>query len=147
MKNKITIIILSVISTVAIGISVYSTVTLNLKYKELENSTKIEETEIETGPVEVASDNYNQRFEDLSNRITELETKLNQSEEKIINLENTLQNYEEIEDLVSFIKKTYINTNYYFVRDYNVPGVCTFYYINNDTNNEYYQKWCCYLNE
>ena len=36
MKNKITIIILSVISTVAIGISVYSTVTLNLKYKELE---------------------------------------------------------------------------------------------------------------
>ena len=73
---------------------------MNQKYKELENSTKINETEIETSPVEVASDNYNQRFEDLSNRITELETKLNQSEEIIINLENTLQNYEEIEDLV-----------------------------------------------
>ena len=147
MKHKIAIIVLSVVSTIAIGTAVYSTVSLNQKYKELENSTKIEKTEIETGPVEVASDNYNQRFEDLSNRIAELETKLSQSEEKIVNLENTLQNYKEIEDLVSFMKKTYINTNYYFVKDYNAPGICTFYYINNDTDNEYYQKWCSYLNE
>ena len=147
MKHKIAIIVLSVVSTIAIGTAVYSTVSLNQKYNKLESITKIEEKEIETEPVEVTSDNYNQRFEDLSNRITELEAKLSQSEEKIINLENTLQNYEEIEDLVSFIRKTYINTNYYFVKDYNIPGVCTFYYINNDTNNEYYQKWCGYLNE
>ena len=112
MKNKITIIVLSVVSTIAIGTAVYSTVSLNQKYNKLESITKIEEKEIETEPVEVTSDNYNQRFEDLSNRITELEAKLRQSEEKIINLENTLQNYEEIEDLVSFIRKTYINTNY-----------------------------------
>ena len=147
MKNKITIIVLSVVSTIAIGTAVYSTVSLNQKYNKLESITKIEEKEIETEPVEVTSDNYNQRFEDLSNRITELEAKLSQSEEKIINLENTLQNYEEIEDLVSFIRKTYINTDHYSVKDYNIPGVCTFYYINNDTNNEYYQNWCSYLNE
>lgn len=147
MKHKIAIIVLSVVSTIVIGTAVYSTVSLNQKYNKLESITKIEEKEIETEPVEVTSDNYNQRFEDLSNRITELEAKLSQSEEKIINLENTLQNYEEIEDLVSFIRKTYINTNYYFVKDYNIPGVCTFYYINNDTNNEYYQNWCSYLNE
>lgn len=145
MKNKIAIITLSAVSTIAIGISIYSTVTLNQKYKELERIDKTEE--IETEPVEVATDNYNQRFEDLSNRITELETKLTQSEENVTNLENTLQNYKEIEDLVSFMKKTYINTNYYFVKDYNAPGICTFYYINNDTDNEYYQKWCSYLNE
>lgn len=146
MKNKITIIVLSVISTVAIGISVYSAITLNQKYKELENSTKINETEIETSPIEVASDNYNQRFEDLSNRIAELETKLSQSEEKIVNLENQLTNYSNINNLSTYINNFYTspnsNRNLTTITRNNLFDVCLYNYLNNDTDNEYYKTWC-----
>ena len=146
MKHKIAIIVLSVVSTIAIGTAVYSTVSLNQKYNKLESITKIEEKEIETEPVEVTSDNYNQRFEDLSNRIAELETKLSQYEEKIVNLENKLTNYSNINNLSTYINNFYTspnsNRNLTTITRNNLFDVCLYNYLNNDTDNEYYKTWC-----
>lgn len=147
MKNKMAIITLSAVSTIAIGISVYSTVTLNQKYKELESLTQTEE--IETEPVEVATDNYNQRFEDLNTRITELENKLEEEKTKVNNLETQIQNYEENENLVKYIRSIYTQTDSTYFMTYsqaNIFDKCMYWFVNGVTvpeDNEYY-SYCSF---
>lgn len=147
MKSKITIMALSAVSTIAIGISVYSTVTLNQKYKEFERITQTEE--IETEPVEVATDNYNQRFEDLNTRITDLENKLEEETTKVNYLETQIQNYEESKNLVEYIRSVYTQTDSTYFMTYsqaNIFDKCMYWFVNDiviPEDNEYY-SYCSF---
>lgn len=143
MKNKIAIITLSVVSTIAIGISVYSTVTLNQKYKELERTTQAEE--IETEPIEVATDNYNQRFEDLNTKITELETNLSNANNTIENLTEQLNSYKNSVDTTNYINNLYKNASspMDFSHSFGVGrfDMCMYFYANDivpSEDSEYY---------
>lgn len=145
MKNKIAIITLSAVSTIAIGISVYSTVTLNQKYKELENITKSEEKGIETEPIEMATNNYTKLIEDLNTKIADFETVLNDMKSTITDLTTQINNYKDAINTINYINNIYRNASSAmdFSHSFGVGrfDMCMYFYANDivpSEDNEYY---------